>query len=60
MKLSAEDVALYLQDHPQFFAEYADVLADIQVTHPHGDRAIPISERQIVDLREKNQVFRIN
>jgi uncharacterized protein YigA (DUF484 family) len=57
MKLSAEDVALYLQDHPQFFAEYADVLANIQVPHPHGDRAIPISERQIVDLREKNRVL---
>ena len=57
MNFSAEEVALYLRDHPQFFTEYAAVLADIQIPHPHGDRAIPISERQIIDLREKNRVL---
>jgi uncharacterized protein YigA (DUF484 family) len=57
MSFSAEEVALYLRDHPQFFTEYAAVLADIQIPHPHGDRAIPISERQIIDLREKNRVL---
>jgi uncharacterized protein len=57
MKLSDEEVALYLRDHPQFFTEYADLLADIQIPHPHGDRAIPISERQVMDLREKNRVL---
>lgn len=57
MKFSDEEVALYLRDHPQFFTENADLLADIQIPHPHGDRAIPISERQIMDLREKNRVL---
>jgi uncharacterized protein YigA (DUF484 family) len=57
MKFSDEEVALYLRDHPQFFTEYADLLADIQIPHPHGDRAIPISERQVMDLREKNRVL---
>src|ERR1700675_2600483 len=52
--MNANDVADYLQQHPEFFAEYADVLAEIYVPHPHGGHAIPIAERQIVSLREKN------
>ena len=47
-------IAEYLQQHPEFFDEYADVLAEIYVPHPHGGHAIPIAERQIVTLREKN------
>jgi len=52
--MNANDVADYLQQHPEFFAEYADLLAEIYVPHPHGGHAIPIAERQIVTLREKN------
>src|SRR5450631_1206293 len=52
--MDANAVADYLQEHPEFFAEYADLLADIYVPHPHGGHAIPIAERQIVTLREKN------
>ena len=52
-----EDVARYLQDHPEFFEEHAEVLSEIQVPHPHGGRAIPLSERQIVSLREKTKVL---
>ena len=47
-------VAEYLKEHPAFFEQYADLLAEIFVPHPHGGRAIPIAERQIVTLREKN------
>lgn len=57
MKFGSEEVAQYLKQHPQFFDEYADVLADIYVSHPHGGRAIPISERQIVTLRDKNHIL---
>jgi hypothetical protein len=57
MKFGAEEVAQYLKQHPQFFDEYADMLADIYVPHPHGGRAIPISERQIVTLRDKNHIL---
>lgn len=53
MRLSADDVAQYLKDHPDFFDEYAEMLAEIYVPHPHGGRAIPIAERQIVTLRDK-------
>ena len=52
--MDASAVAEYLQENPAFFEQYADVLADIFVPHPHGGRAIPIAERQIVTLREKN------
>lgn len=57
MEFSAEDVAQYLREHPQFFDEYADTLADIYVSHPHSGKAIPISERQIVTLRDKNRTL---
>ncbi len=57
MKFGSEEVAQYLKQHPQFFDEYADMLAEIYVPHPHGGRAIPISERQIVTLRDKNHIL---
>jgi len=52
--MDAKVVADYLQQNPGFFAEYADLLAEIYVPHPHDGHAIPIAERQIVTLREKN------
>ena len=51
--MKAEEVAAYLKEHPEFFEHYADLLAEIYIPHPHGGRAIPISERQILTLREK-------
>lgn len=52
-----EDVARYLKDHPEFFEDYADMIGEISIPHPHGGRAIPISERQIISLREKNKIL---
>ena len=53
--MKAEDVAGYLKGHPEFFEHYAELLGEIYIPHPHGGRAIPISERQILTLREKNR-----
>ncbi|HSD60361.1 MAG TPA: DUF484 family protein [Burkholderiales bacterium] len=53
----SEDVARYLQEHPEFFEEQAELMSSIYVPHPHGGRAIPIAERQIVALREKNRTL---
>lgn len=53
--MTADAVASYLQEHPEFFELYADLLADIYIPHPHGGRAIPISERQILTLRERSK-----
>jgi len=50
---TTDAVASYLQQHPEFFEQYADMLADIHIPHPYGGRAIPISERQILALRER-------
>jgi len=51
--MKSEEVAQFLNQHPEFFEQYADMLAEVQIPHPHGGRAIPISERQILSLREK-------
>ncbi|MEP7329862.1 MAG: DUF484 family protein [Betaproteobacteria bacterium] len=51
--MDAAAVAEFLKNNPQFFEDYADVVAEIFVPHPHGGHAIPIAERQILTLREK-------
>ena len=53
--MRAEDVAQYLQDHPQFFEDHVETLVQINLPHPHGGRTISLSERQLVALREKNK-----
>src|SRR5258705_8954429 len=52
-RMDVNAVAEYLKQNPQFFEDYADMVAEIFVPHPHGGHAIPIAERQIVTLREK-------
>ena len=54
--MDAAAVADFLKNNPQFFEEYADVVAEIFVPHPHGGHAIPIAERQILTLRDKNHL----
>jgi uncharacterized protein YigA (DUF484 family) len=51
--MNADDVARFLRAHPQFFDQHPELLESIYVPHPHGGRAIPLTERQIVTLREK-------
>lgn len=55
--MNPDDVARYLKDHPEFFERYADQMAEIYVPHPHDGRAIPLSERQMLALREKNKLL---
>ncbi|TXI16471.1 MAG: DUF484 family protein [Nitrosomonas sp.] len=55
--MKPEQVAQYLQEHPQFFNEYADLLADIQISHPQDHKVISLNERQIISLRERNHVL---
>jgi uncharacterized protein YigA (DUF484 family) len=55
--MKPEDVAQYLQEHPQFFNEYGDLLADIQISHPQDDKVISFNERQVISLRERNRVL---
>jgi len=53
--MKPEEVLTYLKEHPEFFEHYAELLAEIYMPHPHGGRAIPITERQILTLRDKNK-----
>lgn len=57
MKSSFEEIAEYLRAHPEFFEAYASMLADIQVPTPHDGRTISLSKRQILALRDKNQIL---
>ncbi|MDO5104148.1 MAG: DUF484 family protein [Lautropia sp.] len=53
--LDAGLVAAWLQKHPQFFEQHRDMLSQLQLTHPHGGRAISLIERQVAVLREDNR-----
>lgn len=52
-----EEVAQYLQDHPQFFEEHPDLMETLRFPHPYEGRAISINERQVSMLREKNKLL---
>lgn len=56
-EIKAEDVARYLEANPIFFEEHAELLARIHVPHPHGGQAIPLSDRQMLGLREKTRAL---
>ena len=54
----AEDVAEYLKSNPIFFEQYADLLAQIFVPHPHGGHTVSLAERQMLTLRgEENDAI---
>jgi uncharacterized protein YigA (DUF484 family) len=51
--MKADEVARFLQDHPEFFEQYADLLTQLVIPNPHGGKAISITERQMGALRDK-------
>ncbi|MET0681071.1 MAG: DUF484 family protein [Burkholderiales bacterium] len=55
--LKADDVARWLRENPVFFEDHAELLAEIEVPNPHGGQAIPLSDRQVVSLREKSKAL---
>jgi uncharacterized protein len=55
--MDANEVAKFLKANPQFFDQHPQLLESIYVPHPHGGRAIPLTERQIVSLRDKVRVL---
>jgi uncharacterized protein YigA (DUF484 family) len=57
--MNAQDVADYLKQHPEFFDEHASLFASLTVPHPHGGRAIPLAERQMIMLRDKNRALEL-
>jgi uncharacterized protein len=53
--MKADEVALYLQQNPEFFQTHAQEIAEIVIPHPHGGRTISLPERQMVALRERSK-----
>jgi len=51
--MKSEDIARYLQDHPEFFDQHAEMLSLITLSDPHSGRAVSITERQLFNLRDK-------
>ncbi len=54
---SAESIADYLANHPEFFLERDELLARITLPHRSGT-AISLIERQVALLREQNRNYR--
>ena len=51
--ITEDDIANYLANTPDFFVRHAGVLAAVQLSSPHGQRAVSLQERQAELLREK-------
>ncbi len=51
--ITEADIANYLANTPGFFERQAELLAAVQLTSPHGARAVSLQERQMEMLRDK-------
>ena len=51
--ITEEDIANYLANTPGFFERHAELLGSVQLTSPHGQRAVSLQERQMEMLRDK-------
>lgn len=57
--LDSDTVAQYLADHPDFFQDYAALLAQLQLPSPVSGRAVSLQERQIEVMREKYRTLEL-
>ena len=55
--ITEEDIAEFLIQTPDFFERHAELLTAVQLTSPHGGRAVSLQERQAEMLREKIKVL---
>jgi uncharacterized protein len=51
--ITEQDIANYLANNPAFFERHAELLASVQLTSPHGQRAVSLQERQMEMLRDR-------
>jgi uncharacterized protein len=51
--ITETDIASFLANTPGFFERHAELLASVQLTSPHGQRAVSLQERQMEMLRER-------
>ena len=55
--MTEDDIANYLANTPDFFERHAELLGSVQLTSPHGNRAVSLQERQAEMLREKIKAY---
>ena len=55
--ITEEDIAEFLVNTPDFFERHAVLLASVQLSSPHGGRAVSLQERQAEMLREKIKIL---
>lgn len=55
--LEPEQIEAYLREHPDFFVQHQDLLAEITLPHETGS-AVSLVERQVAILRERNMDMR--
>ena len=55
--ITEADIADYLANTPGFFERHAELLGAVQLTSPHGQRAVSLQERQMEMLRDKIKGF---
>src|SRR5690625_2263380 len=53
--LTAEDIARFLADHPQFFAQHSELFSTLQVPARNEAGVISFADRQISHLQEENR-----
>lgn len=51
--ITEHDIANYLANTPGFFERHAELLSSVQLTSPHGNRAVSLQERQAEMLRDR-------
>ena len=57
--ITEDDIAHYLASSPEFFHRHAELLSAVQLTSPHGQRAVSLQARQAEMLRDKIKVLEL-
>ncbi len=57
--ITEDDIANYLANTPDFFERHAELLAGVQLSSPHNQRAVSLQERQATLLREKIKMLEL-
>ncbi len=57
--ITEDDIANYLANTPDFFERHAELLAAVQLSSPHSQRAVSLQERQATLLRDKIKMLEL-
>lgn len=54
-ELTTEQVAEFLDAHPEFFEKHAELVGRLRIPHPVGGEAVSLIEKQVEILRSQNR-----